>query len=133
MEENFLTGDITSGPGGVVNLGKVGRDIIVTVSNVPPQDSEGRDTSEIKQCLENLSNAISSEADLPDEVKEDALKQIKSLAEAVQMKDGGKRKLKARMAFFSLKALSDGVADVAKLAGSLKELLPSIGSFFGLV
>jgi hypothetical protein len=118
---------------GILNLGEISGNVTNTINNIPTQDARGSETSGIKRNLGELKAAIESETDLPDEIKVNALQQVDSLAKSVQIKDESKRKLQASMAFSALKTLNDSLANVAKLSGSMKVLLPLIGGFFALV
>jgi len=118
---------------GVVNLGAISGSVTITLNSLPPRDAKGNETSEIKRHLDELRVAIEAELELPNDIKVNALQQVENLAKSVQMKDEGKRKLQASMSFSALKALNDSLANVAKLAGSMTQLLPLIGGFFGLV
>lgn len=131
MKEFRVYGDLNNY--GLINLGEISGSVAVEINRLPNKDFSGNNTSELKCHLDTLKTAIMSELNLPDAVKVNALREVGSLAKSVQIKDEGQRKQQASMALSALKALSDSLASIAKLAGSLKTLLPLIGSFFGLV
>jgi hypothetical protein len=117
---------------GVINFDKVDGDLTNYINSIPAEDPKGNKTEDVKKNLSALKAAILSENDIPNDVKEDALHQVSKLVEAAQTNDEAQRKLKANMAFSSLNALNNGLGSAAKLASSLKVLLPLIGAFFGL-
>ncbi|NER32737.1 MAG: pentapeptide repeat-containing protein [Oscillatoria sp. SIO1A7] len=136
------TGDVTGGivaggdvSGGVAGQGAAGGDISGTVSVAINQlpDSPEADKPGIKELLAQLEEAIVREAALEEYDREDAMEELKKLAEAGKNpRDGGMKKM-AEKAMRSLSRIFAGFAGLpalAKLAETGKEVLPALAEFF---
>ena len=117
---------------GTLNLGEISGNVTNAIKQLPTSP-EADGSSSIKKHLTELQKAIESEDTLSEKVKANALQQVEALANSVKSSEEGERRMLASGAFSFLKSLNDNLANTAKLAGSLKVLLPMIGGFFGLV
>ncbi len=113
--------------------GVAGGDISGTVTasiNELPATSEPEKPG-IKELLTQLQAAIEAESSLSKEDKEEALKQVKTLAEAGQNPQEGAMQKMAKDALRFLKGLLTELPTAVALVEKCKELLPTIAGLFG--
>jgi uncharacterized protein YjbI with pentapeptide repeats len=114
-----------------VTLGQISGSVTNTISQLP--NSSESDKPGIKELLAQLQAAIEAESDLSEEDKEEALKQVKTLAEAGQKPEDGTLQKAAKTAVKILKGTVSGLPDAAKLAEACTKLLPIISKVLLLV
>lgn len=115
-----VEGDVSSHVGGDVS----------NIINQLPSSSEP-DQPGIKELLLQLQEAIEADLNLSEVDKEDALKQVKDLAEAAQNPNDAEMKNKAKTADRMLARIMKGVPQATKLLELCNNLLPLITKFFG--
>ena len=131
----FTIGDVSGDfkpMGSALNAGDVtiSGTVAETINQLPP--SPDAEKPGIKELLSQLVTAIEAEDNLDEEEKQEALEQIGNLAKAGQNPQEGAMKKLAKKAMTMLKGLTVGLPAAAGLAKAVKELLPMIGSIFGL-
>jgi len=115
-----VEGDVSSHVGGDVS----------NIINQLPSSSEP-DQPGIKELLLQLQEAIEADLNLSEVDKEDALKQVKDLAEAAQNPNDAEMKNKAKTADRMLARIIKGVPQATKLLEFCNNLLPLITKVFG--
>ncbi len=130
MKENSIS--IGSNENSPLTVGnEVEGDISINVTssiNKLPDSSEPNKPG-IKESLTQLQEAIEAESNLSQEDKEEALKQLQSLAKAGKNPQGNQQIAKGVIRFF--KGLFTELPKTAKLIEQWEKLLPAIASFFG--
>ena len=116
--------------GTIVNIDNINSNVSNRINELPP--STEPEQPGIKELLEQLQTAISDSADLSEADKADALKQVKTLAEAGQKPKDNTMQQKAKGAMRFLKGLLAELPTVTSLVKRCQEILPAIASFFGL-
>ncbi|MEH1827135.1 MAG: pentapeptide repeat-containing protein [Nostoc sp.] len=113
-----------------VAIGAISGNVTNTINQLP--DSLEADKPGIKEILTQLQAAIEADTTLSDEDKAEALKQVKSIAEAGKKpKDGAMQKI-AKTALKFLKGTIADLPTTVKLVEVCGKLLPVITKFFGL-
>ena len=107
----------------------VGGDVSNIIHQLP--SSSEPDQPGIKELLLQLQEAIEADLNLSEVDKEDALKQVKDLAEAAQNPNDAEMKNKAKTADRMLARIMKGVPQATKLLEFCNNLLPLITKFFG--
>ena len=107
----------------------VGGDVSFAINELP--SSSESDQPGIKELLIELEAAISADPNLTEDDKEDALDQVKSLAEAAQNPNDGGMKEKAKKAGRMLGRIISGIPTAAQLVEACSKLLPLITKVFG--
>jgi len=103
---------------------------VSAIINELPSSSEP-DRPGIKELLTQLQEAIEADPNLSEVDKEDALEQVKALAEAAKNPNDAKMKNKAKKADRMLGRIMKGVPPATKLLEFCNNLLPLITKFFG--
>ncbi|MEM1169829.1 MAG: hypothetical protein AAGJ08_12310 [Cyanobacteria bacterium P01_H01_bin.35] len=111
---NFVTGDVDG-------------NVTASINELP--DYSEHNKPGIKESLTQLQKAIEAESNLSQEDKEEALKQLQSLAEAGKNPQGNQQIAKGVIRFF--KGLFTELPKTAKLIEQWENLLPAIASLFG--
>ena len=107
----------------------VGGDVSNIIHQLP--SSSEPDQPGIKELLLQLQEAIEADLNLSEVDKEDALKQVKDLAEAAQNPNDAEMKNKAKKADRMLGRIISAVPQATKLLEFCNNLLPLITKFFG--
>ena len=107
----------------------VGGDVSFAINELP--SSSEPDKPGIKELLIELEAAIEAEPNLTEDDKEDALDQVKSLAEAAQNPNDWGMKKKAKKAGRMLGRIISGIPTAAQLVEACSKLLPLITKAFG--
>ncbi|NJN91004.1 MAG: pentapeptide repeat-containing protein [Leptolyngbyaceae cyanobacterium SL_5_14] len=123
----FIGGDAAID--GIVNLGTINGSVTNAIDQLP--DSTQSDKLGLKEILIELQKAVSSETQLHDEDKAEALEQIGKLAEAGKNPDDGAMKKLAKQSTMMLKGIVSGLPDVAKIVEACNKLLPIVSKIFG--
>jgi hypothetical protein len=100
------------------------------IINQLPSSSEA-DKPGIKELLIQLQEAILADPNLSDDDREDALKQVKDLAEAAQNPNDAEMKDKAKTADRMLGRIMKSVPQATKFLEFCNNLLPLITKAFG--
>jgi len=100
------------------------------IINQLPSSSEA-DKPGIKELLTQLQEAIEADPNLSDDDREDALKQVKDLAEAAKNPNDAEMKDKAKTADRMLGRIMKSVPQATKFLEFCNNLLPLITKFFG--
>jgi hypothetical protein len=100
-----------------------------TINQLP--SSPQADKPGIKELLQQLKTAIDA-PDLSDDDKQQALEQLKTLAEAAQNPKDETMQKKAKKAIGFLKVIAEGLEPVTKLVMAFKDIIPAIAACFGL-
>jgi uncharacterized protein YjbI with pentapeptide repeats len=124
-------GTINANGAGAFSLGDIISDTIGNTINPLPDSSEP-DKPEIKELLTELQAAIKSETNLSDEDRDEALEQLKTLAEASENPQEASTQKSAKTAMKILKGTVASLPSVATLAEACTKLLPIIAKFLGL-
>ncbi|MEG4442763.1 hypothetical protein QUB47_11380 [Microcoleus sp. AT9_B5] len=103
---------------------------VSNIINQLPSSSEP-DKPGIKELLTQLQAEIKADPNLTEVDKEDALEQVKELAEAAQNPNDAEMKNKAKKADRMLGRIMKGVPQATKLLEFCNNLLPLITKFFG--
>jgi len=98
--------------------------------NELPSSSEP-DKPGIKELLTQLQAAISADPNLSEDDRNDALEEVKNLAEAAQNPNDGGMKEKAKKAGRTLGRIISGIPTAAQLVEACSKLLPLITKPFG--
>lgn len=129
MEEQPAKNYVGGSVGGSF-IGGNSKENVSTIINQLPSSSEP-DKPGIKELLIELEAAIEAEPNLTEDDKEDALDQVKSLAEAAQNPNDGGMKEKAKKAGRMLGRIISGIPTAAQLVEACSKLLPLITKAFG--
>jgi hypothetical protein len=110
----------------------IGGDSTGNVSNIINQlPSSSEDRPGIKELLTQLQAEIKADPNLTEDDKQDALEQVKELAEAAQNPNDAEMKNKAKKADRMLGRIISAVPQATKLLEFCNNLLPLITKFFG--
>lgn len=115
---------------GVMNLGTISGNVTNAIDELPSSSSSER--AGIKELLSQLQGAIEAEANLDDEGKAEALKQVEILAKAGKNPKNETMQKKAKKAVGFLQVIADGIEPVTKLAKACSRLIPAIAAFFAI-
>jgi len=116
FEGNFIGGNSTENVSNIINQ----------LSSSSEVDQPG-----IKELLIQLQEAIEADPNLIDDDKQDALEQVKDLAEAAQNPNDAAMKDKAKKAGRMLGRIISGIPTATQLVESCSKLLPLIIKSFG--
>ena len=125
---NLQSGDIHNQ--GVFNLGEISGNINQSINNL--RASSNDNSEELANLLTELKIVIENEPALILEDKEQALEQVKMLAEASQETEEGRTKKMAKGALRMLKGIREELPTATKFLEETNKLLPLIGTFFGV-
>jgi hypothetical protein len=114
----------------VVNLRDIIGDVNHTINQIPADTSP--QNQELKTLLQELTEAIQTEATLDDEEKAEAANQVKKIAQASQSPDDSALQTKAKKAVNLLETISKGLEPASKLFKACQKILPLILGFLGL-
>jgi predicted nucleic acid-binding Zn-ribbon protein len=114
----------------VVNLRDIIGDVNHTINQIPADTSP--QNQELKTLLQELTEAIQTEATLDDEEKAEAANQVKKIAQASQSPDDSALQTKAKKAVNLLETISKGLEPASKLFKACQKILPLIMGFLGL-
>ncbi|MBD1921293.1 hypothetical protein H6F77_09335 [Microcoleus sp. FACHB-831] len=106
------------------------RDVSAVINKLPA--SPETENPGIKELLVQLTAAIEVEPNLSEDDKQEALEQVKALAEAGKNPDEGEMKKRAKGATTMLKGMIFGLPKAANLVEEYSKLLPFITKIFGL-
>lgn len=131
VEIGSVGGDFNAS-GQALNLGEM--DISGTVTNAINQlpDSPEPDKPGIKELLKQLEETIKAETNLSEEDKNEALEQLKTLAEAGQNPKEKTLQKAAKTAIKILKGTISNLPSAAILVETCSKILPQISQFLGL-
>ena len=124
-----VRGAITGGNIQGTSSSHVGGDVSFAINELPA--SSEPDKPGIKELLIELEAAISADPNLTEDDKEDALDQVKSLAEAAQNPNDWGMKKKAKKAGRMLGRIISGIPTAAQLVEACSKLLLLITKVFG--
>ncbi|MEA5565866.1 pentapeptide repeat-containing protein [Anabaena sp. UHCC 0399] len=113
-----------------VAIGVISGSVTNTINQLPA--SSEPDKPGIKELLTELQIAIEADKNLGDEDKEEALEQLKVIAEAGQKPEDGAMQKIAKTALKFLKGTIADLPTTEKLVEACGKLLPLITKFFGL-
>ncbi|WP_414575253.1 pentapeptide repeat-containing protein [Anabaena sp. CCY 9402-a] len=113
-----------------VAIGAISGSVTNTINQLPA--SPEPDKPGIKELLTELQIAIEADKNLGDEDKEEALEQLKVIAEAGQKPEDGAMQKIAKTALKFLKGTIADLPTTEKLVEACGKLLPLITKFFGL-
>jgi len=125
-----ISGLVSGGVSGVVNLGTISGNVTNSINQLP--ESSDSDQPNLKQLLMQLKEAIETDADLPDTDKVDLLEQVQNLAEAKQTEEPAQKEGVARKAKKMFEATLKSLPDTAKIVEACSKLLPLILKALGL-
>jgi hypothetical protein len=106
----------------------VGADVSAIINELP--SSSEADRPGIKELLSQLQAAIEADPNLSEDDREDALEQVKALAEAAKNPNDAKMKHKAKKAGRMLGRIISAVPQATKLLEFCNNLLPFITNVF---
>ncbi|MCC3407940.1 MAG: hypothetical protein JGK17_20575 [Microcoleus sp. PH2017_10_PVI_O_A] len=122
-------GSVTGGSVEGTSSSHVGGDVSFAINEFP--SSSEPDQPGIKELLTQLQKAIEAEQNLSEDDKQDALEQVKELAEAAQNPNDAEMKNKAKKADRMLGRIISAVPQATKLLEFCNNLLPLITKVFG--
>jgi hypothetical protein len=122
-------GAVTGGSVEGSSSSHVGGNVSFAINELP--SSSESDKPGIKELLTQLQAAIEADPNLSEVDKEDALKQVKELAEAAQNPNDAEMKNKAKTADRMLGRIMKSVPQATKLLEFCNNLLPLITKVFG--
>ncbi|MCC3410753.1 MULTISPECIES: hypothetical protein [unclassified Microcoleus] len=122
-------GAVTGGNIQGTSSSHVGGDVSFAINELP--SSSEPDKPGIKELLIELEAAISADPNLSEDDKEDALKQVKELAEAATNPNDAEMKTKAKQANRMLERIMKSVPKATELLEFCNNLLPLITKAFG--
>ncbi|MGK7892920.1 MAG: hypothetical protein AB4372_04560, partial [Xenococcus sp. (in: cyanobacteria)] len=111
-------------------IGDTSGTVTATINQLP--SSTDPNEPGIKELLAELQAAIADETSLEDEDKAEALKQVRTLAEAGQNPNDGVMKKAAKTAMKILRGTATSLPTATKLVEEFNKLLPAIDKIFGL-
>jgi hypothetical protein len=106
------------------------RDVSAVINKLPA--SPETEKPGLKELLVQLTAAIEAEPNLSEDDKQEALEQVKFLAEAGKNPNEGGMKKIAKRATTMLKGMISGLPKAANLVEEYSKLLPFITKIFGL-
>lgn len=113
-----------------VALGAISGNVTNTINQLP--DYPDTDKPGIKELLNELQTVIEADANLSDEDKEEALKQVQAIAEAGQKPEDGTMQKMVKNALKFLKGTIADLPSTVELVQTCGKLLPLVSKFFGL-
>ena len=122
-------GAVTGGNIQGTSSSHVGGDVSFAINELPA--SSEPDKPGIKELLIELEAAISADPNLTEDDKQDALEQVKSLAEAAQNPNDSEMKNKAKTADRMLGRIMKSVPQATQFLEFCNNLLPLITKVFG--
>lgn len=122
-------GSVTAGSIQGTSSSNVGGNVSFAINELP--SSSEADKPGIKELLTQLQEAIEAEQNLSEDDKQDALEQVKELAEAAQNPNDAEMKNKAKKADRMLGRIISAVPQATKLLEFCNYLLPLITKVFG--
>ena len=122
---NLVAGDVTAS-----NLGTMTGNLTATIQTL--RSSDEPETQDLAQLIETLTAAITEEAALSNEQKQEALEAVSTLAEEGQKKSETRVTKLCTMAVNALKGIRTSVSDASNLATVLQTTLPLVKVFLGL-
>lgn len=122
-------GSVTAGGIQGTSSSTVGGNVSFAINELP--SSSEADKPGIKELLTQLQEAIEAEQNLSEDDKQDALEQVKELAEAAQNPNDAEMKNKAKKADRMLGRIISAVPQATKLLEFCNNLLPLITKVFG--
>lgn len=122
---NIISGNVNGDVSSVVH-----GDVSGAISQLPESTEPNRPG--LKELLTQLAEAIAQEPSLPDEDKQEALEQIKILAEAGPHPEENGIQKAAKRATTMLKGIVAGLPDAAQLVQQFNQLLPLILKLVGI-
>ncbi|MEZ2277799.1 MAG: hypothetical protein ACBR12_12905 [Microcoleus sp.] len=122
-------GSVTAGDVAGSSSSHVGGNVSFAINELP--SSSEADKPGIKELLTQLQAAIEADPNLSEVDKEDALKQVKELAEAAQNPNDAEMKNKAKTADRMLGRIMKSVPQATKFLEFCNNLLPLITKIFG--
>ena len=122
-------GAVTGGNIQGTSSSHVGGDVSFAINELP--SSSEPDKPGIKELLIELEAAISADPNLSEDDRNDALEQVKDLAEAAKNPNDGRMKEKAKKAGRMLGRIISGIPTAAQLLEACSKLLPLITKVFG--
>lgn len=122
--------NISSIAAGGINLGNTSSRLTRQINDLLGAAEEPNPT--LRNLLTQLQQAIEAEPDLSDAQKAEALLEVAELSTAGQAPDEGAMQMLARRALQALKGTTASLAESAKLAVTLQDLLPRVKVIFGL-
>lgn len=128
QSRNFSnSGTINNSGAAAFNLGDISGTVANTINELPP--SPNPDQPGIRELLLQLQATI-EDPQLPPDDQEEALKQVKVLAEAGKNPQNETMQKKAKRAVGFLEIIAKGVEPASKLATTCVKVLPPILAFF---
>ena len=127
--QNISAETINTSGAGAFSVGDIYGTVGKTIIELPSSSNPSQPG--IKELLTQLYKAIDA-PDLAEDDKEQALDQLKVLAEAGKNPQDASRQKKAKKAVGFLKVIAKGVEPASKLAQVCSQVLPKILAFFGL-
>ena len=116
----------------VVNLGDISGQVTNAINQLPSSSVTDSNQTEIKDLLIQLQNAIIQEESLDKEDQDQALEQVKMIAESAKSPhDPGMKKL-VKASKNTLNGIITNLPETAKLAEATAKILPLILKVFGL-
>jgi hypothetical protein len=122
-------GAVTGGNIQGTSSSHVGGNVSFAINELP--SSSEADKPGIKELLIQLQEAISADPNLSDDDRNDALEQVKDLAEAAQNPNDGGMKEKAKKAGRMLGRIISALPTATQLVEACSKLLPLITKPFG--
>ncbi|MDF0555000.1 hypothetical protein [Kamptonema sp. UHCC 0994] len=123
-------GSVTAGDIGGSSSSHVGGDVSAIINELP--SSSEADRPRIKELLTQLQAAIKADPNLSEDDKNDALEQVKDLAEAAKNPNDAEMKNKAKKADRMLGRIISAVPKATELLQLCNNLLPLITKVFGI-
>ena len=108
----------------------ISSDVMNAINQLPESEQAG--LSGIKELLTQLHSRIEGNDNLPDEVKVEALQQVKALVEAGKNPQAESKRLQAETAIKALRGMF-GEPKSTNFIEACTQLLPDIAEIFGLV
>lgn len=122
-ESNFSATNLST-------LGQTSRHLTYQINDLLGAAEEPNPT--LRTLLTQLQQAIEAETSLSDAQKTEALLEVAELSTAGQAPDEGAMQMLAQRALQALKKTTASLADTAKLANALQDLLPRLTAIFDL-
>ncbi|MDY7021006.1 MAG: hypothetical protein SWJ54_06540 [Cyanobacteriota bacterium] len=113
-----------------VALGEINGTVTNTINQIPTSSED--DKAELKTLLSQLQAAINNCAELNAEDKEEALEEVKNLAEAGKEPENPTKKKEAKRATRIIKAITDEIPPTTDLIKAVAQLLPAIATLLAL-
>ena len=104
--------------GNVINLGEIKGNVTNAINQIPNKEDSG----DIKTLLTQLQEAISSDKELADEDKADALEQVENLAKIALHDKPEEKSTLASKAIRALKRIIDNIPTIAKIVETVSKV-----------